>query len=69
MMMGSLDGGKVLLEEVDESVGGGVVGVDLCGIFELRLDLLGQLFAQLHPDDATVGRSQEGSRQDNTKHR
>lgn len=40
MMMGSfeggrLDSGKVLLEEVDESVGGGVVGVNLCGIFEL----------------------------------
>lgn len=32
---GRFDSGKVFLEEVDESVSGGVVGVNLCGIFEL----------------------------------
>lgn len=51
---GRLDSGEVLLEEVDESVGGGVMGVDLCGILELRFDLLGQLFAQFDSNDARV---------------
>lgn len=44
-----------MLEEVDESVGGGVVGVDLCGVLELRLDLLCQLFAQFDSGDAKWG--------------
>lgn len=30
VVLGCHDSGKVLLEKVDESVGGGVVGVDLC---------------------------------------
>lgn len=46
-----LSSGRVLLEEVDEPVGGGVVGVDLCRVLELGLDLLGELFAQFDPDD------------------
>lgn len=41
-----------MLEEVDESVGGGVVGVDLCGVLELGLDLLRELFAQFHSNKA-----------------
>lgn len=49
------DSGKVLLEEVDEPVGGGVVGVDLCGILQLRLDLLCQLFAQFHSNSTRGG--------------
>lgn len=44
--------GKILLEEVDESVGGRVVGVDLCGVLQLRLDLLSKLLAQFNPDGA-----------------
>lgn len=44
------DSGKVLLEEVDEPVGGWIMGVDLCGILELWLDLLCQLFAQFNSD-------------------
>lgn len=41
-----LESGKILFEEVYESVGGGVVGVDLCGVVELRFDVLCELFAQ-----------------------
>lgn len=64
-----MDSGKVLLEEVDESVGGGVVGVHLCAVLELRLDLLGQLFAQLHPDDATAAAGGgDGGRSEWTTH-
>lgn len=40
--------GAVLLEEIDETVGGGVVGAHVAGCAELGLDLLGKLFAQLH---------------------
>ena len=50
--MWKFSSGKVLLEEVDESVGGGVVGVDLCGVLELRLDLLRKLLAQLDSNNA-----------------
>lgn len=48
--MGGLNLGKVILEEVDEAVGGGVVGVDLCGVLQLSLNLLGELFAQFDPN-------------------
>ncbi|TNN68370.1 hypothetical protein EYF80_021423 [Liparis tanakae] len=41
---------KVILEEVDEAVGGGVVGVDLCGVLQLSLNLLGELFSQFDPN-------------------
>ncbi len=40
----------VLLEEADESIGGGVVGMNVCVILQLRFDLLGQLLAKLHAD-------------------
>ena len=40
--------GRVLLEEVDEPVGGGVVGVNLRLVLQLRFDLLGQLLPQLN---------------------
>lgn len=56
VVLGWLGSGKVLLEEVDESVGGGVVGVDLCGVLELRLDLFGELFAQFDSDNAEGGK-------------
>lgn len=49
------DSGKVLLEEVDEAVGGGVVGVDLCGLLQLRLDLLSQLFSQFDSNSTRGG--------------
>lgn len=49
---GALDSGKVMLEEVDESVGGGVVGVDLSGVLELGLDLLCELLAQFDSNKA-----------------
>lgn len=42
------DSGGVLLEEVDEAVGGRVVGADVRGVLQLRLDLLGQLLPQFH---------------------
>lgn len=45
------DSGKVLLEEVNEAIGRWVVGVDLCGILQLSLDLLCQLFAQFHSEN------------------
>ena len=41
--------GKVLLEEADEPVGGGVVGGDLSGALQLWLNLLGELLSQFHP--------------------
>lgn len=44
--------GKVLLQEVDEAIGGRVVGGDLRGVLQLRLDLLGQLLAELHAEGA-----------------
>lgn len=47
-----VDSGKVMLEEVDESVGGGVMGVDLSGVLELGLDLLCELFAQFDSNKA-----------------
>lgn len=50
-----LDSGKVLLEEIDEPVGGWVVGVDLCGILKLSLDLLCKLFAQFDSDNTQEG--------------
>lgn len=46
--------GEILLEEVDEPVGGGVVGVDLCGILELRLYLFCKLFAQFDSNKSRV---------------
>lgn len=46
------DSGKVLLEKVDESVGGGVVREDLFGVLQFRFNLLCQLFAQLHSSHA-----------------
>lgn len=48
---------KVLLQEVDESVGGGVVRADGRVVLQLRLDLLGQLLPQFN----AVGRKQEVS--------
>lgn len=51
------DSSKVLLEEVDESVGGRVMGADFGVVLQLRLDLLCQLFPQF---DA-VNRKQEVS--------
>lgn len=56
VVSGQLNSGKVLLEEVDESIGGGVVGVDLCSVLELRLDLLCQLFAQFDSNNAEGGK-------------
>lgn len=44
--------GKVLLQEVDEAVGGRVVRGDLRVVLQLRLDLLGQLLPELHPEEA-----------------
>lgn len=44
--------GKVLLQEVDEAVGGRVVGGDLGGVLQLRLDLLGKLLPKLHAEGA-----------------
>lgn len=40
----------VLLEEADESIGGGVVGMNVCVVLQLGFDLLGQLLAKLHAD-------------------
>lgn len=40
------DSGEVLLQEVDESVGGRVVGADVGVVLQLRLDLLRQLLPQ-----------------------
>lgn len=51
------DSGEVLLQEVDESVGGRVVGADVRVVLQLRLDLLRQLLPQF---DA-VSRKQEVS--------
>lgn len=48
---------EVLLQEVDESVGGRVVRADGRGVLQLRLDLLGQLLPQFN----AVGRKQEVS--------
>ena len=42
----------VLLGKVDEAVGWGVVGRNWIRIVQLRLDRLGQLFAQLDPKKA-----------------
>ncbi len=44
------DSGEVLLQEVDESVGGRVVGADLGTVLQLRLDLLRQLLPQFNPE-------------------
>lgn len=41
--------GEVLLQEVDEAVGGRVVGGYLRVVLQLRLDLLGELLPELHP--------------------
>lgn len=54
------DSGEVLLEEVDESVGGRVVRGDVRVILQLRLDLLGQLLPQFHPV-ASGGGTGEGN--------
>lgn len=62
--MGRLDSGKVILEEVDESIGGGVVGVDLCGVLELRLNLLCELFAQFDSNKTEGGGEQSTNRDD-----
>lgn len=48
---------KVLLQEVDESVGGRVVGADGGVVLQLWLDLLGQLLPQFN----AFGRKQKGS--------
>lgn len=40
--------GAVFLEEIDETVGGGVVGAHVTCRIQLGFDLLGQLFAQFH---------------------
>ena len=40
----------VHLDEVDEPVGGGVVAADGVGASQFRLNDLGQLLAQLHPE-------------------
>ena len=45
-----MSSGEILLEEVDEAVGGRVVGVDLRGVLQLGLDLLRQLFAKFDSD-------------------
>lgn len=42
------DSGEVLLQEVDEAIGGGVVGSDLGVVFQLRFDPLGQLLSQFN---------------------
>lgn len=42
------DSRKVLLQEVDESVGGRVVGADGRVVLQLWLDLLGQLLPQFN---------------------
>lgn len=39
---------KVVLQEVDESVGGRVVGADGGVVLQLRFDLLGQLLPQFN---------------------
>lgn len=51
------DSGEVLLQEVDESVGGRVVGADVGVVLQLGLDPLGQLLPQLD----TVTSTQTGS--------
>lgn len=55
--VGEEESHKVLLQEVDESVGGGVVRADGRVVLQLRLDLLGQLLPQFN----AVGRKQEVS--------
>ena len=42
--------GVVLLDKVNEPVGGGVVRVDLAGAMQLRLDLLTQSLTQLNSE-------------------
>ena len=42
--------GVVLLDKVNEPVGGGVVRVDLVGAMQLRLDLLTQSLTQLNSE-------------------
>lgn len=44
------DSGEVLLQEVDEPVGGRVVGGDGGGVLQLGLDLLGQLLPQFNAE-------------------
>lgn len=41
--------GKVLLQEVDETVGGRVVRRHLSGVLQLRLNLFSQLLSEFHP--------------------
>lgn len=46
---GSSESVPVLLDEVNETICGRVVGGDGCVALEFRLNLLGQLFPELHP--------------------
>lgn len=58
------DSGEVLLQEVDESVGGRVVGADVGVVLQLGLDPLGQLLPQLD----TVMSTQTGTGSERHKH-
>lgn len=51
------DSGEVLLQEVDESVGGRVVGADLGAVLQLRLNLLRQLLPQFDTEQETSKKS------------
>ncbi len=64
VVWGRLHSGKASLEEVDESVGGGVVGVDVRLVLELWLDLLCQLFAQFDSNNAEEQESGHQQRRD-----
>lgn len=66
VVSGWLDSGKVLLEEVDEPIGGGVMGVDLGAVLELGLDLLCKLFAQFDSKNAEEGK-ESGHKQGETR--